>query len=513
LKTETVQRDDHQVQLIAEVDQEMLERFKLSAARKISSSAKIAGFRPGKAPYDVVRRLYGDQVIQEEAITLMLDEVYPAAIAEAKINPSGPGKLDEILQVEPPKFSFVIPLAAEVDLGDYRAIRAEYNLPVVDEEKVNEVLRRLQRRSAISKPVDRAAAEGDLVYLSLSGRLTDPDEGSDPVLIPETKRQMIAGDARDYTDQDGNEWPFHGFATELMGITANEEKTVPYTYPDDGSNDDLSGKHADFTIKAESVHELELHPLDDEFAQTLGAYETIENLRENILTDQKNETTNRYNRDYIEGVITQLVENATVKYAPPALDEEIEHTISSFEDRLARDRMDLETYLKTREMTREELIEKEVRQVAEQSLKRNLVLEEFAKRESIQISTEEAQMIYNMAQNQARQDPSLKSLAKGKTSKKDVGESLARRTLNEIFNQRLTSRLRDIATGKADAPEVTIEEPTADVVEVPAEEPKEQSVEVTAETAENTSSIEATFPEPETGLSAGTPGDSPQVSD
>ena len=72
MKTETVQRDDHQVQLIAEVEQEMLERYKRSAARKISSSTRIAGFRPGKAPYDIVRRHYGDQAIHEEAITLSL---------------------------------------------------------------------------------------------------------------------------------------------------------------------------------------------------------------------------------------------------------------------------------------------------------------------------------------------------------------------------------------------------------------------------------------------------------
>jgi trigger factor len=140
--------------------------------------------------------------------------------------------------------------------------------------------------------------------------------------------------------------------------------------------------------------------------------------------------------------------------------------------------MDMETYLKTREMTREEFIEKEARQVAETGLKRRLVLDYFASVEGIQISDEEVQMIYNMSQNQARQDPSLKALAKGKTSKKDVGESLARRTINEIFNQRMVNRLREIATGQADKPAETVEaEP---VIEAAAEAP----VESVAETAE-----------------------------
>jgi trigger factor len=491
LKTETVQRDDHQVQLIAEVDQEMLERYKRSAARKISSSARIAGFRPGKAPYDVVRRQYGDQAIYEEAVTLMLDEVYPAAVADAKINPAGPGKLEEILQADPPKFSFIIPLAAEIDLGDYRSVRAEYNPPVITGEKVDEVLRRLQRRSAITTPVERPAQEGDLVYLKVTGRLLDPSEGADPVLIPETARQMIAGDPRDYTDPEGNEWPFPGFSVGLLGINGNEEKVMPYTFPVDGSDDDLSGKEAEFTVKTETIHELELHPLDDEFAQSLGAYETIDKLRENIQTDLQREESTRYNRDYVEGVILQIVENATVKFAPTELDEEIEHTISHFEERLARDQMDLETYLKTREMTREEFIEKEARQVAETALKRKLILDDFAARENIQISDEEVQMIYNMSQNQARQDPSLKSLAKGKTSKKDVGESLARRTINEIFNQRMVNRLREIATGNADkAAEIPadVSESGVEVIaeanaEVSADVIVEQPVETPAETS------------------------------
>jgi trigger factor len=469
LKTETVQRDDHQVQLIAEVDQETLERYKRSAARKISSSTRIAGFRPGKAPYDIVRRQYGDQAIYEEAVTLMLDEIYPAAVAEAKITPAGPGKLEEVLQADPPKFSFIVPLAAEIDLGDYRAVRADYNPPVVDDEKLDEVLRRLQRRSAVTKPVERPAQEGDLVYLKVSGRLLEPNEGADPVLVPETARQMIAGDARDYTDAEGNEWPFPGFSAALLGFSANEEKVLPYTFPMDGSDDDLSGKLAEFTVKAETVHELELHPLDDEFAQSLGAYETMEKLRENIQADLQREESTRYNRDYVESVILQILEKATVKYAPTELETEIEHTVSAFEDRLGRDHMDLETYLKTREMTREEFIEKEAREVAEAGLRRRLILDEFAARENIQISDEEVQMIYNMSQNQARQDPSLKSLAKGKTTKKDVGESLARRTINEIFNQRMINRLREIATGKADEAAEAAAEISDPAAEVPAE--------------------------------------------
>jgi trigger factor len=451
LKIETFDRDDHQKLVTAEADMEMLDQFKHQAARKISAEAKIAGFRPGKAPYEVVRRTYGDKAIHDEAISLMLDQIYPQVLKETGIDPYGPGQLQEMTQADPPKFSFIVPLIPEVTLGDYRAIRADYNQPVVDDEKVDEVIRRLQRRTAIATPVEKPAVEGSMVDVQVTGRLKNEGEGEDNILVPETSRQMIAGDPRDFTDANGNEWPFPGFAVKLVGLSAGDERTFDYAFPDDGSADDLTGKEAVFLVKVERVHELELHALDDEFAQSLGSYETYDKLREGIKQDLQTEATNNYNRDYVEDLIDRIVTDAEVKYPPAALEHETEHVIARYENTLKRDQLDLETYLKTRSLTREEFIEKEVKPVAEKNLKRNLVLEEFSVQEKIQISNEEAQMILNMAQNQAMQDPAMKSLAKSGVSKKQIAEDLARSTINEIFNQRMMNRLRDIATGKADA--------------------------------------------------------------
>jgi trigger factor len=476
LKIETFDRDDHQKLITAEADMETLEQFKHQAARKISAEAKIAGFRPGKAPFEVVRRIYGEKAIHDEAMNLMLDNIYPQAIKEAGIEPYGPGQLQDVSQTEPPKFTFLVPLMPEVVLGDYKAIRSEYNLPVVGDDRVEEVIHRLQRRTAISTPVEKAAVEGNMVDIKITGRLQVEVEGEDNILVPETTRQMIAGDSRDFTDADGNEWPFPGFAAKLVGLSAGEEHTFEYSFPDDGSLDDLTGKDAIFSVSVERVYELELHPLDDEFAQSLGSYETYEKLVESIKQDLQTEQTNSYNRDYIEGLIEKIVADSSVKYPPTALENEIEHVITHFEERLKRDQMDLDTYLKTRSLTREEFIEQETKPVAEKNLKRNLVLEEFSIREKIQITNEETQMILNMAQNQALQDPSMKSLAKGGVTKKQVAENLARSTINEIFNQRMMNRLRDIATGKADAPvetpaaEMTAEASTEASSETPAEE-------------------------------------------
>ncbi|MBE0696751.1 MAG: trigger factor family protein, partial [Anaerolineaceae bacterium] len=126
MKIETVARDDQQTRLVAELDVETLEKYKRQAARKVSQTTKIPGFRPGKAPYDLVRRMLGDERLTQEAVELLLDEVYPKVLTEANINPSGPGKLEEIVSMDPPTFAFIVPLPPEVQIEDYKSLRKEY---------------------------------------------------------------------------------------------------------------------------------------------------------------------------------------------------------------------------------------------------------------------------------------------------------------------------------------------------------------------------------------------------
>ena len=96
--------------------------------------AKIPGFRPGKAPYDVIVRLYGDKAIEEEAIETMVEDVYPSILDEAKINPGAPGSLEEIVSTDPVKLSFIVPLEPTVDLGDYRSVREDYKVETATEK-------------------------------------------------------------------------------------------------------------------------------------------------------------------------------------------------------------------------------------------------------------------------------------------------------------------------------------------------------------------------------------------
>ena len=127
MKLETQPRDDHQVTLIVELEPERMEGAKRRAARQLSERKSIPGFRPGKAPYDVIVRTFGENAIVEDAVDLLLDEIYPEALKESKVEPAAPGSLEKVEDLESkPKFTFTVPLAPSVTLGDYRSIRLPY---------------------------------------------------------------------------------------------------------------------------------------------------------------------------------------------------------------------------------------------------------------------------------------------------------------------------------------------------------------------------------------------------
>ncbi len=499
MKIETVALDDQQTKLIAEFDSDTLEKYKRQAARKISQSQKIPGFRPGKAPYDLVRRMIGDEALQQEAIEIMLEDVYPQVLREANINPSGPGKLEEIIKMDPPTLAFIIPLPPVVELGDYQAVRKEYAPEPVGEEQINATLRRLQRSYATAEPVERAAQKGDLVAFKLSAKRTQPEEGENEMLIEETPYQLVAGEPE---EEEASSWPYEGFENELLGLSANDTKTVVHTFSDDSPYEELRGKEAEFSIEVQNVKEMHLPELNDEFAQMLGDFENLEALRKAVQTQLEQTSSQQYNQNYYDELIGMLVDQATIKYPPHMLEEEIEDFIHGLEHNLEHDHLDLETYLKMREMDRETFIENEVKPAAMRRLERSLVMEEFARQEQISVRNEEIQSIYETALQQMQASKQLrKAQAKNRQTPRDMANNIAINTVNNIFNQRLMSRLKAIATGAGDELPAETESVVAESETVEAAE----AVEASAASVESPSEPVATEPEaaPQTDEEAG----------
>jgi trigger factor len=472
LKIETTSRDDHQVRIVAEFETEFMDKFKRQAARKISQDARVPGFRPGKAPYDIIRRMYGDETIEKEAVELMLDEVYVDILKEAAVEPGGPGNLEEIISYDPPKFAFLVPLMPKVELGDYQSLRKDFNLPATTEEQIEQVVKNLRTNYSTAEPVERPAQEGDLVAVKISGSLVQPQENDDPIVFKENSYQMIVGE----NEIEEDDWPYEGFTRELVGLSANEQKSIVHDYPQDYVEENLRGKQVALAVTVETVKSLTLPEVNDEFAQSLGGYANLEALRTSIRENLEETARRDYENTFFTGLIDEIIGISSIKYPPHVLDEEVEHVLHSLSHDLEDRKMDLPTYLKTLNKEKDAFVEEEIKPVARRRLERSLVMDEIGRAESIKLNPEDLQREVAGTIQALQSDPQVSKL-RGEQAQ-SFAEGLTMETASRMLNHMVMERLKAIVTGEA--------EKLSELETVSASEPADEATQETPQAGEDT---------------------------
>jgi trigger factor len=378
--------ENHQVKLTVQIEASQLEEAKHRAARKISQRKKIPGFRPGKAPYPIILRTIGEEAITEQALDMLVEDIYPKVIEEAKIKPYGPGSLENMPKLDPPTFEFIVPLEPEVNLGDYTNIRIPYKLKSITKRDINKVLDDLRERQVVLEPSDEPAREGDQVYIKLSIKRTSPLEGEIPSLVNDRRMPVVIPETQKVNK---SEWPFPGFAQKLVGLSKGEETAFSYTYPDDSDFKELRGKETEVQVVVEEIKKRILPDLNDEFAQSVDErYENLSALTNEIRSTLEKQTREEYDNSYDDKIMQEMLKDTSVKYPPQMLEREIDLYIHQLEDRLAQQKLDMDTYLKMRKMDTAALRE-ETKPLAEERLKRTLVLLEVSKAENIQVDNSE----------------------------------------------------------------------------------------------------------------------------
>ncbi len=378
--------ENHQVKLTVQVEAAKLEEAKHRAARQISQQKKIPGFRPGKAPYPIVVRTIGEEAILEEALDLLVKDIYPKVIEEAKIKPYGPGSLENVPKLDPVTFEFIVPLEPEVILGDYKKIRIPYKLKSITKKDINKVLEDLRERQVILEPSDQPAKEGDQIYIKLSITRINPAEGEIPSLVNDRRMPVVIASGK---TENKTEWPFTGFSQTLIGLTPGEQKDFPYTYPGDSEYKDLRGKDTEVHIDVEEIKKRILPELNDEFAQSVGEqYENLDALTADIRASLEKQAMEEYDNSYNDKIMKEVLKDTSLKYPPQMLEREIDIYIHQLEDRLAQQKLDMETYMKMRKIDAAGLRE-ETKPLAEERLKRTLILLEISKAENIKVENSE----------------------------------------------------------------------------------------------------------------------------
>jgi trigger factor len=374
MKVTTERLEDCQIKAVVELDAAEIDKKLRETARKLSRQFDMPGYRRGRAPFHAVIRIFGREAVQQQALEDFGNELYEQTLEEIEFEPYEAGELEEV-EWDPFRMTILVPIQPEVDLGDYRDVRVDYEVEEVTDEQVEAYLADLQQEHAQWVPVERPAAMGDQVVLDMEGKAGDElimsNEGYEMVLEPDET------------------YPLPGFHEQVVGMSAGEEKTFTLTMPEDESEEEVAGQEADVVVTLHAVKEQDMPELDDDLAMMVGDYETLDDLRDDVRTRLETEASQKAESEYLDKVLDAFVEAATqIEYPSQAIDRETDFSLNQMERNLAGSGLQLDSYLsmigKTREAYRREL-----RPAAETRLQRRLVLNEIGEREGLAVDPEE----------------------------------------------------------------------------------------------------------------------------
>ncbi len=380
MKIETKDLEDRSVQITVEVPPENLESAMRSAARRLSKNTRIAGFRPGKAPYNMIVNKLGEETVFDEALENLGQDLYRQALEESELEPFAPGSLDEIVSRDPLVLRYTVPLPPEVDLGNYREIRIPFEEPEITDEALEEMMEELRQSRALIEPADRPAAMSDVVVLDIKGKLRDTEEADEIALMDHTGIELLL--------DDKTNWPFSGIANKLVGLKTGEELDLEHTFPADYTAEDLQEKTADFHIICQDVKSRIVPEWTDDLATSMGDFEDLLDLRVKVRQSLHDKVRRENDSTFAIKAVEAAVEGAKISFPTILLDEEIDGMLHDMGRQLASQNLSLEDYLKVEDKTLEEL-RTELEPQAKKRLSRALVLGRLVELEQIKIESDE----------------------------------------------------------------------------------------------------------------------------
>ena len=347
------------VEAPADVVQKEWER----AYGRVQKQARLPGFRKGHVPRSLVKLHFADDVRREVAEHLIPD-VYRQAITEAQLDPVNEPDLQDVKLEENAPLSFVavVEVKPQIALSDYKGLDVQHGAAPVTDEEAAQALEGMREQQAEFRAVERAAASGDLVVVDYTLR---PDE-HDPTTA--TGYHFVIGSGAVMPEID----------TAAVGMRAGDEREVMLHFPDDHRVESLRGKGGTATLKVSEVKEKVLPALDDEFAKSLGEFETLEALR----TELRRQLDARREMEQRRALEDKVVEAALARHeftVPDAMVmRQIAHQVEHARERMRRQGVDPDAV----QWDFPKLIG-ELRPAAEQGVRRALLLEAIADKEAL----------------------------------------------------------------------------------------------------------------------------------
>ncbi len=375
--------DTNRVELEIEVDAEAFEAAVSKAYKKNIGKMSVPGFRKGKAPRHLVEKIYGTGIFYDDAI----NELYPTALNQA-IEQSEyeyvEDKIDlDVVSVGKEGFTFkaVITTKPEVEVGEYKGLKAEKKVEPVSDEDVNAEISRLQERNSRLISIEgRPAENGDTVIFDFEGFVDD--------------KPFDGGKAENYTLKLGSNQFIPGFEDQIIGKSSEEEFDVEVTFPDDYHAEELAGKPAVFKCKLHEIKASELPELNDDFSKDVSEFDTLDELKADLKSKLEHQREHSAEDAFESQLIEQLVDGLKAEIPEAMFENRVNESVREFEQRLQSQGLNLDSYMQYTGMNME-AFRKGFRDQAEKQVKIRLTLEKIAALEEIVPTDEEVEAEYS----------------------------------------------------------------------------------------------------------------------
>ncbi len=315
--------------------------------KRQKSQISIPGFRKGKAPKKIIEKMYGEGVFLSDAINDVINETYPDAVKECGEEIVSNPKID-LSQAEPGKdliYTAEVALKPEVKLGKYKGVEIEkLEAPKVSEEDIEKELKRQQDANAkIVDVTDRPVQNGDMIKLDFAGTVDG--------------EAFEGGKAENYDLTIGSGSFIPGFEDQLVGMNIGEEKDVNVTFPEDYGQKDLAGKAAVFACKVNAIKEKKLPELNDEFADEVSEFSTLDEYKKDIEKNLLVRAEEQYKQTKENAAVAAAVADADIEIPDAMLETQAESLVNEFAQNLQMQGMNIDMYLQYTGLQKDQLVE------------------------------------------------------------------------------------------------------------------------------------------------------------
>jgi trigger factor len=415
MKTKLKNISDVKVELTISLGAEELKAAEQVAITKLAKEVKIEGFRKGKAPLEMVASQVDPNLLNQETLENALSKSVAEAFLKEKVQAINRPEVDvkKFIPGTELEFTATTEIMPKVELGDYKKLGVKKEAVKVSKKEVKETIDRILKNFAEKKKVEREAKNGDEVIIDFLGK-------KDGVAFD-------GGKAEKFPLELGSKSFIPGFEEGLIGKKAGDELSLDLEFPKDYHAKDLAGAKVVFEVKIHEVRENVEPEINEEFLSKLGDFKTKEEFEKQIEEDLKTQKQAEADEKFKDKLVKKLAEVSKVPVPEILLEDQKRSIEMDMQQNLMYSGLSLEDYLERMGKTREEWLEKDVKEAAEMRVKSGLALAELSKVEKVKSDTKELDARITQLKEQYGNSKEVKK----QLSSDDVRRNLANQILTE----------------------------------------------------------------------------------